>query len=101
MLATPVSGSRTRTWHTAAPALAASMHAAAICSGVTGTAGFFFTVGAEPVTAQGSIVLRGAIETGILGRGHHFEPRLSSSPSLAGRAPPWASSRDGTGASTH
>src|SRR5690242_12522638 len=45
-------------WTTAAPALAASMADCAICAGVTGTAGFFPGVSAEPVTAQAIITLR-------------------------------------------
>jgi hypothetical protein len=42
----------------AAPALAASMAEEAICSGVTGTAGFFPGVSADPVTAHEIITLR-------------------------------------------
>src|ERR1041384_168872 len=42
----------------AAPALAASRQELAICSGVTGTAGFLPGVSAEPVTAQAIITLR-------------------------------------------
>src|ERR1041385_3760428 len=42
----------------AAPALAASRQELAICSGVTGTAGFLPGVSAEPVTAQEIITLR-------------------------------------------
>src|SRR5215831_4675244 len=42
----------------AAPALAASIADWAICSGVTGTAGFRPGVSAEPVTAQEIITLR-------------------------------------------
>jgi hypothetical protein len=48
----PVSGSRTWQWATAAPALAASMAALAICSGVIGMAGCLPTVSPDPVTAQ-------------------------------------------------
>src|SRR3954465_7242402 len=49
-----------RTWMCtiAAPALAASRHELAICSGVTGTAGFLPGVSAEPVTAQEIITFR-------------------------------------------
>ena len=39
-------------WMIAAPARAASMPEVAISSGVTGTAGFFPAVSAEPVRAQ-------------------------------------------------
>src|SRR5262245_56433213 len=42
----------------AAPALAASTADAAICCGVTGTAGFLPGVSADPVTAQEIITLR-------------------------------------------
>src|SRR5262252_7909002 len=42
----------------AAPALAASTQELAICSGVTGTAGFLPGESAEPVTAQEIITLR-------------------------------------------
>jgi hypothetical protein len=42
----------------AAPALAASTAEAAICCGVTGTAGFRPGVSADPVTAQEIITLR-------------------------------------------
>src|SRR3954453_3428719 len=42
----------------AAPALAASIAEAAICCGVTGTAGFFAAVSADPVTAHEIITLR-------------------------------------------
>src|SRR6187551_3239590 len=49
-----------RTWMCtiAAPALAASRQELAICSGVTGTAGFLPGVSAEPVTAQEIITFR-------------------------------------------
>jgi hypothetical protein len=42
----------------AAPACAASIEERAICSGVTGTAGFFPGESAEPVTAQEIMTLR-------------------------------------------
>src|ERR1044072_3576845 len=58
MLASPVFGSRTWICTIAAPALAASIAAVAICSGVTGTAGFFPTLSADPVTAHEIITLR-------------------------------------------
>jgi len=51
-----VTGSRTWQCTIAAPALAASIALSAISAGVTGTAGFFSGVGAEPVTAQEIIV---------------------------------------------
>src|SRR4051812_29088900 len=52
MLGLVVLGSRTWMWTIAAPALAASRQELAICSGVTGTAGFRPGVSADPVTAQ-------------------------------------------------
>src|SRR5262249_36308725 len=58
MLGRVVSGSRTWMWTIAAPALAASMADVAICCGVTGTAGFFPGVSADPVTAHEIITLR-------------------------------------------
>src|SRR4051812_8466549 len=58
MLGKAVFGSRTWICTIAAPALAASIAEAAICSGVTGTAGFFPTESADPVTAQDIITLR-------------------------------------------
>ncbi|MND79479.1 hypothetical protein D3C80_712220 [compost metagenome] len=51
-LGLPVCGSRTWQWATVAPALAASMAAAAISFGVTGMAGCLPTVSPAPVTAQ-------------------------------------------------
>lgn len=56
MLGAPVAGSRTWMWTMAAPAEAASRADCAICCGVTGTAGFFFGVSKEPVSAQVTIV---------------------------------------------
>src|ERR1043166_2547578 len=58
MLGRPVFGSRTWMWTMAAPALAASIADIAVCSGVTGTAGFLPGVSADPVTAQEIITLR-------------------------------------------
>src|ERR1700724_3723351 len=58
MLGLVVCGSRTWMWTMAAPALAASIAEAAICAGVTGTAGFLPGVSAEPVTAHAIITLR-------------------------------------------
>ena len=58
MLASSVFGSRTWMCTIAAPALAASIADAAICSGVTGTAGFLPAESADPVTAQEIITLR-------------------------------------------
>src|SRR5215470_6737952 len=58
MLGLVVCGSRTWMWTTAAPALAASIDDWAICSGVTGTAGFLPGESAEPVTAQEMMTLR-------------------------------------------
>src|SRR5581483_459231 len=58
MLGWPVFGSRTWMWTIAAPALAASIAEAAICSGVTGTAGFLATESADPVTAHEIMILR-------------------------------------------
>src|SRR3954454_18424726 len=58
MLGRPVFGSRTWMCTIAAPALAASMADEAICSGVTGTAGFLPTLSADPVTAQEIITFR-------------------------------------------
>src|SRR3954470_19114593 len=58
MLGRVVCGSRTWMCTIAAPALAASMAEAAICCGVTGTAGFRPGVSAEPVTAQEIMTFR-------------------------------------------
>src|SRR4029077_3044977 len=58
MLGRPVFGSRTGICTIAAPALAASIAEDAICSGVTGTAGFLPGVSADPVTAHEIITLR-------------------------------------------
>src|SRR3954447_8089199 len=58
MLGSAVFGSRTWICTIAAPALAASIAEVAICCGVTGTAGFFPTESAEPVTAQEIMTLR-------------------------------------------
>src|SRR5687768_10116833 len=58
MLGLVVFGSRTWMCTIEAPALAASRQELAICSGVTGTAGFLPGVSAEPVTAQEIITLR-------------------------------------------
>ncbi len=58
MLGLVVLGSRTWMWTMAAPALAASTQDCAICSGVTGTAGFLPGESADPVTAQEIITLR-------------------------------------------
>src|SRR4030088_1309688 len=58
MLGSVVCGSRTWICTIAAPALAASIAEVAICCGVTGTAGFFPTESADPVTAQEIITLR-------------------------------------------
>src|SRR4029079_14314119 len=58
MLGLVVLGSRTWICTIAAPALAASRQELAICSGVTGTAGFLPGVSAEPVTAQEIITFR-------------------------------------------
>src|SRR3954463_5989303 len=58
MLGSVVFGSRTWMWTIAAPALAASIAEVAICSGVTGTAGFLPTESAEPVTAHEIMTLR-------------------------------------------
>src|SRR5882757_9689340 len=58
MLGRVVWGSRTWMCTMAAQALAASMADCAICCGVTGTAGFFPGVSADPVTAHEIITLR-------------------------------------------
>src|ERR1700752_3739053 len=58
MLGRVVRGSRTWMCTIAAPALAASMAEAAICCGVTGTAGFLPGVSAEPGTAQEIMTFR-------------------------------------------
>src|SRR5882672_7897247 len=80
MLASPVFGSRTWICTIAAPALAASIAEAAICAGVTGTAGFFPTESADPVTAQEIITLRciGALPK-LLGRNDLFlRPQITA-----------------------
>src|SRR3954454_17258669 len=58
MLGLVVLGSRTWMCTIAAPALAASRQELAICSGVTGTAGFLPGVSAEPVTVKEIITFR-------------------------------------------
>src|SRR5262245_52306639 len=58
MLGLVVVGLRTWIWTMAAPALAAPTQELAICSGVTGTAGFLPGESAEPVTAHEMITLR-------------------------------------------
>ena len=58
MLGLVVFGLRTWMWTIAAPALAASTQELAICSGVTGTAGFLPGESAEPVTAHEMMTLR-------------------------------------------
>ena len=81
MLGLVVLGSRTWMCTIAAPALAASRQELAICSGVTGTAGFLPGVSAEPVTAQEIITLRA------------ISPLLSPGRQPSGRevfaVPPW------------
>src|SRR5205085_6824285 len=52
MLNSPVSGSRTWICTIAAPARAASMAAAAICSGVIGQCGLLVSLVSSPVMAQ-------------------------------------------------
>jgi hypothetical protein len=52
MLNVPVAGSRTWMWTMAAPAFAASMAVAAICSGVIAQWGLLATLVSSPVTAQ-------------------------------------------------
>ncbi len=52
MLKAPVSGSRTWMCTMAAPARAASMAEAAICSGVIGQCGLLVTLVSSPVMAQ-------------------------------------------------
>ena len=68
MLGLVVFGLRTWMWTTAAPALAASTQELAICSGVTGTAGFFPGESADPVTAHEMITLRCMTVTSSPGR---------------------------------
>src|SRR3954470_7951061 len=68
MLGLVVLGSRTWMCTMAAPALAASRQELAICSGVTGTAGFLPGVSAEPVTAQEIMTFRAIRQ--LLGPGH-------------------------------
>src|SRR5438477_3741727 len=58
MLGFVVLGSRTWMCTIAAPALAASIEDCAICSALTGTAGFLPGVSADPVTAQEIMTLR-------------------------------------------
>ena len=72
MLGLVVFGLRTWICTTAAPALAASTQELAICSGVTGTAGFFPGECADPVTAHEMITLRCmAVTLPGLGQGPH------------------------------
>src|ERR1700731_1993781 len=58
MLGRVVCGSRTWICTMAAPALAASIEERAICSGLTGTAGFLPGESAEPGTAHEFMTLR-------------------------------------------
>src|SRR5688572_11739570 len=70
MLGLVVFGSRTWMCTIEAPALAASRQELAICSGVTGTAGFLPGVSAEPVTAQEIITFR------AISPSSHRQPRV-------------------------
>src|SRR4051812_48177 len=79
MLGFVVFGSRTWMWTTAAPALAASMQEFAICSGVTGTAGFLPGESADPVTAQEIITFR-CIPLLLHRRSQRFFPGIHSLP---------------------
>src|SRR4051812_6851154 len=83
MLGLVVLGSRTWMCTIAAPALAASRQELAICSGVTGTAGFLPGVSAEPVTAQEIITFRAIFRSLDLSSG-----RQPSGPEVVA-VPPW------------
>src|SRR5205085_8574601 len=74
MLGFVVFGSRTCTCTTAAPAFAASSAEAAICSGVTGTAGFFGGVSKPPVSAQVMTTCRLMLFLAPLTRCHVWTP---------------------------
>src|SRR5215475_9108334 len=95
MLGLVVFGSRTWMCTTAAPALAASIEDCAICSGVTGTAGFLPGESAEPVTAHEIMTLRcmlpprGGLEppSGHC-RGGHGGCRVPARASSSGRKQP-------------
>src|ERR1700692_347091 len=67
MLGRVVCGSRTWIWMMAAPALAASIEERAICSGLTGTAGFLPGESAEPVTAHEIMPLRSMLAGSLSG----------------------------------
>src|SRR3954452_2834129 len=64
----------------AAPALAASIADCAICCGVTGTAGFFPGVSAEPVTAQEIMTLRCIEFPGVCRLRAHLRPTYPRRP---------------------
>src|SRR5215468_9138359 len=83
MLGRVVSGSRTWMCTMAAPALAASMADCAICCGVTGTAGFFPGVSADPVTAHEIMTLRCIGCPRLVVDRREFNPRARTR--LAGR----------------
>src|ERR1041385_4699952 len=83
MLGLVVLGSRTWMWTIAAPALAASRQELAICSGVTGTAGFLPGVSAEPVTAQEIITFR-AMPTSLTRLKHLRRGALTKGARLCG-----------------
>src|ERR1051325_1112404 len=83
MLGLVVLGSRTWMWTIAAPALAASRQELAICSGVTGTAGFLPGGSAEPVTAQEIITFR-AIPTSLTRLKHLRRGALTKGARLCG-----------------
>src|SRR3954471_5973019 len=94
MLGLVVLGSRTWMCTIAAPALAASRQELAICSGVTGTAGFLPGVSAEPVTAQEIITFR-AMPTSLK-RLSSFsawgaDERCTALQGAASTPPPWLS----------
>src|SRR3954471_20142850 len=87
MLGRAVLGSRTWMCTIAAPALAASIAEAAICSGATGTAGFFPTESADPVTAQEIITLRCIGRSPVVRNDTFVSPDLTAPPRIRIRIP--------------
>ena len=86
MAGAPVFGSRTWMWAIAAPALAASIAAAAICSGVIGSPGCCSGLVMLPVTAQVMMVFSAMSPTSCSTSPWWFEPN-EGVPSLVSHEP--------------